>query len=252
MPAYLPMQKSRKMTSSKFIDAYRAGDAAERAQRQAQVLGRQRDLRRDERAPERCVGVHQRLAMAGPGERRRGALLHQRRGRPFDPRQQLGQSGARQRRQRHDFAVLNGREIDLVHDDDVACSIPVFAAFDELPPLGPPVACRVEHQQPQVGAGGARPRPAHAFLLDGVGGFAKPRGVGQHHRPAAEIEMHFDDVARRAGGFRHDGGIATRQKIEQRGLAGIGRADDGDVQALAQALAAAVVEMGRDLGFQAA
>jgi len=47
-----------------------------------------------------------------------------------------------------------------------------------------------------------------------------------------------------------DGRLAPRQKIEQRGLAGVGRPDDGDRQAPAQALAAPVVEMGRDLGLQ--
>ena len=42
--------------------------------------------------------------------------------------------------------------------------------------------------------------------------------------------------------------LVRGQKIEQRGFAGVGRADDGDVQPLAQPLAAAVVEMGADLG----
>ncbi len=45
--------------------------------------------------------------------------------------------------------------------------------------------------------------------------------------------MDLDDIARRAGGLRHDGRVAPRQQVEQRGLAGVGRADDGDVQALA-------------------
>ena len=52
------------------------------------------------------------------------------------------------------------------------------------------------------------------------------------------------------GDLRHDGRVAPRQKIEQRGFAGVGRTDDGDREALAQALAAPVVEMGRDLGLQ--
>ena len=63
--------------------------------------------------------------------------------------------------------------------------------------------------------------------------------------------MDFDDIARRAGGLRHDGRVAAGQQVQQRGLAGVGRPDDGDVQALAQALAAAIAEMGRDLGLQA-
>ena len=63
--------------------------------------------------------------------------------------------------------------------------------------------------------------------------------------------MHLDHVARRAGGLRHDGGVAPRQKVEQRGFAGIGRADDGDAQPLAQPRAAPVVEMRRSIcGFE--
>ena len=62
--------------------------------------------------------------------------------------------------------------------------------------------------------------------------------------------MHFDHVARRAGGLRDDRRLAPREQIEQRRLAGIGRPDDRDGQAVAQPLAAAVFQVGRDLGLQ--
>ena len=39
---------------------------------------------------------------------------------------------------------------------------------------------------------------------------------------------------------RHDGRIAPRQKIKQRGFSGIGRADDGNARPLAQSLAATI------------
>jgi hypothetical protein len=52
------------------------------------------------------------------------------------------------------------------------------------------------------------------------------------------------------GDLRHDGRLATRQKVEQRGLAGVGRPDDGDRDALAQALAAAILQMVGDLGLE--
>src|SRR5580704_18206604 len=60
-----------------LVDAHRAGDASERAQRQPEVFGRQRNLRRRERPGERLLTFAERLAMARAGEwRRRRAVLH--------------------------------------------------------------------------------------------------------------------------------------------------------------------------------
>ena len=63
--------------------------------------------------------------------------------------------------------------------------------------------------------------------------------------------MDLDHVARRAGGLRHDRRLAPGEEIEQRGFAGIGRADDRDGQPVAQTLAAAILEMDLDLPLQA-
>ena len=96
----------------------------------------------------------------------------------------------------------------------------------------------IEHRQLQVGGLGAGKRPADTLGLDVLGGVAQAGGVGQHHRPAMQVQMHLDDVAGGAGGGRHDGGLAPGQPVEQAGLARIGGADDGDMDAVAQPLAA--------------
>src|ERR671911_1446459 len=147
-----------------------------------------------------------------------------------DARQKFRQAVTRQRRYRDDIGGVDRRTIDLVYDDDVARVVPALRARDQFVALGPPVTRRIEHNHAQIGAGRARPGAAHAFLLDGVARLTQARRVGQHHRPTPEIEMDLYDVARRAGGLRHDRRVPARQQVEQRGLAGVGRADDGDVQ----------------------
>ena len=62
--------------------------------------------------------------------------------------------------------------------------------------------------------------------------------IGQDHRIACDIQMHLDHVAGRAGAGRDDGRFAARQQIQKARFAGIGRAQDRDVKAIAQPLAA--------------
>ena len=90
--------------------------------------------------------------------------------------------------------------------------------------------------QPEHEVGLRRPRPgaAHALLLDRIVGVADAGGVEHHHRIAVEIELHLDDVARGAGMRRDDRGLAPREVIQQRRLAGIRRTGDRDHQPFAQ------------------
>jgi hypothetical protein len=99
----------------------------------------------------------------------------------------------------------------------------------------------LHHPQHQIGRFRPRPRAFDAFQLDRILGLPNAGGVEQRHRPATEIEMHLDHVARGAGIRRHDRRLALGDPIEQRGFAGIGWAGDGDHQTLAQAFAALAV-----------
>ena len=47
---------------------------------------------------------------------------------------------------------------------------------------------------------------------------------------AVALDDGIDGVARGAGNVGHDGAVGTKDAVEQRGLTGVGAADDGDVQ----------------------
>ena len=89
-----------------------------------------------------------------------------------------------------------------------------------------------------MGARGGGAGAAHAFALDRIGASrADAGGVEQIDGVAVEVEMHLDHVARGAGGGRHDRGLAPRDAIEQRRLAGIGGAGDHHPKPVAQPFA---------------
>ncbi len=73
------MQKSRKTLIEQFLDIDPAGDAADGAQRQAQILGEQFRLHGAARRMTQAMASAslKRLAMARPGQGRRFALCFQ-------------------------------------------------------------------------------------------------------------------------------------------------------------------------------
>src|SRR3981081_3245337 len=80
------------------------------------------------------------------------------------------------------------------------------------------------------------PPPPPSRLLHRIVGLANPGGVDHRHRIPLEIELHFDDVPRRAGVRRDDRDLAPRQLIHQRRLADVRWPGDRDHQPLAQPL----------------
>ena len=66
-----------------------------------------------------------------------------------------------------------------------------------------------------------------------VDGVAKARRVGQQQPVAGQHHRHLDDVAGRARCGGDDGGVAPGQGVQQRALAGVRRAQQGDAVALA-------------------
>ena len=113
-------------------------------------------------------------------------------------------------------------------------------------------APELDHDQPEIGVGGALACAAHPLRLDrallALAGGAQPRGVGDDQREAVEREVDLDDVARRSGDVADDRRVAPGERVEEGGFAGVGRTHDRDAVAVAQALAGArIVERRRDL-----
>ena len=143
---YLPMQKSRKMMSNSSSMRTVPVMRPSARMRQPHILRRQGDFRRRERARQRRLTLDQRFAMARACQRRRAALLHQRRGGPLDAGQKFRQAVARQRRYRDDIGGVDRRTIDLVHDHDVARVVPALRARDQFVALA--TASRPSHRAP--------------------------------------------------------------------------------------------------------
>src|SRR6516164_5091458 len=94
--------------------------------------------------------------------------------------------------------TLRGRatkQIDLVLDE------PVGRAFFELRHLCAHSSAGryVSDPQNQIRFRGAGAGAAYTFLLDRLAAAANARRVQDGERIAVEIEVHFDDIARRAG-----------------------------------------------------
>ena len=64
--------------------------------------------------------------------------------------------------------------------------------------------------------------------LAGLAAPAQARGVDQRVAPAAALERHLDRVARGAGLVEGDDALLAHQRVDQRRLADVGAADDGD------------------------
>ena len=106
------------------------------------------------------------------------------------------------------------------------------------PLIRTPSGGRVEDRYLEIGAGGAVERPAHALGLHRVRGRAEPGRVGENGGKPGNVEVNLDHVAGGAGAGRDDRRLAPRQAVEKARLADVRRAHDGDVKALAKALAA--------------
>ena len=62
---------------------------------------------------------------------------------------------------------------------------------------------------------------------------------------AVALDDGIDGVARRAGDVGHDGAIGTQDAVEQRRLAGVGSADDGDVECVGELVGDLVLLLGQ-------
>ncbi len=97
----------------------------------------------------------------------------------------------------------------------------------------------VDDDQRDGGAVERAPRAFDAAALDRVVAGAQPGRVEHAHRDAVDAERLLDHVARRPGSRRDDRALFAEQRVEQRRLPGVRRADDRQRQTLAHAAARA-------------
>ena len=81
-------------------------------------------------------------------------------------------------------------------------------------------------------------RPRNADRLDIACALANPRRIHHRYLDPIKVERNLDEIARRARFVGDDCHIATRQRIQQAGLAGIRCSEDDDFVAIADDLRA--------------
>ena len=91
----------------------------------------------------------------------------------------------------------------------------------------------VEDEKHQVGFRHGFARLGDADALGLVAGFAEPGGVDQLDRDAVDGDALGDEVAGGAGRCGDDGSVALDQPVEEAGFSGVGAADDGEPEAVA-------------------
>ena len=118
-------------------------------------------------------------------------------------------------------------EVDLVQHDRHRPPQRRRSVDDELRPVVD-AAPRIDHQRHRVGAPRALPGGAHHRAVEAAARREHPRGVHEHDlRRAADGDAEHPV----AGGLRFrgdDGNLGSDQAVEERGLAGVGRAEEGD------------------------
>ena len=85
----------------------------------------------------------------------------------------------------------------------------------------------VEQEQDDVGAGDEAARGAVEHRAEGVRGLADAGGVEEDDLEAGFVVDAADGTARGLGDGGDDGNLLAEEGVEERGLAGIGAADDG-------------------------
>ena len=101
--------------------------------------------------------------------------------------------------------------------------------------------------QPQICGLCPLSRTVDAAAFQFVPGISQACRVQQRDRKPFQVQTQFNDVARRSGDVRHKGHFAFGDPVDQAGFSGIGGADDGNLEAIADAFRRRIAS---DLHFQ--
>ena len=149
-----------------------------------------------------------------------------------------------QRRERHEVdlerqqaadlvALFHGDVVPLVHGEDQRPAARQRQAQHARVLLADGVL-RVDHHGDHVRLGDGLQRLRHRedfdFVFD-LGAASHAGGVDEREIAAIALERHENAVARGAGHFAGDQAFVADEPIDQRGLADVGPADDGDADA---------------------
>ena len=177
--------------------------------------------------------ISARRSVSGAGRRLRGGQqLH-------DPVQQIARAEPLRGRHRQRLAQPEavqlrrqrqiGDRVALVGDDH-ARHRRAAQQIRELLIAGAHPRARIDHQHRHLRFGEARAR----LLADRAGqrilvAEVHAAGVDQRERASVPLALDLVAVARHPGALVHDGGARPAQAVDQRGLAHVGIADDGDL-----------------------
>ena len=106
----------------------------------------------------------------------------------------------------------------------------------------------IDDEQRHVGAVDGTQAADHGVVLDVlVHGALLANTRGVDHAVVLAVALHdgVDGVARGAGNVGHDGAVGAQDAVEQRGLTGVGAADDGHVQRIGELVGDFVLLLGQ-------
>ena len=104
----------------------------------------------------------------------------------------------------------------------------------------------VQYDEREVGDRQGTARSRYALRLDRVVAVAQASRIHERDPKAQQVDRLGDQIARRPRNVRHDRARRPHERVEEARLAGIGTADDDDLQSLPHETAApSVLEQGR-------
>jgi len=109
---------------------------------------------------------------------------------------------------------------------------PLPFAVEQRPILIGEFRRRINEQHKQIGSLNGPLRSLNALRLDNIIGLAKAGRVDQSDRNARQGDFSFDRVPSGSGNRRHNRSVLGKERVEQRGLSGVGPPDQGNHEPL--------------------
>lgn len=99
----------------------------------------------------------------------------------------------------------------------------------------------IHHDDSDIGLRGGLVRSKHTFLLNHVIRLSQAGCIADDDWISSDIHRHLNDIARRAGNSRHDGGWAASENVKKAALPGVRRTENRNLNAAAQHFTATII-----------